>query len=57
MHGGAKGSGGPRRDRNGNFKHGLWTRESVATRKVIRAEIAGTRALLRSSRGGGYPVE
>ncbi len=26
MHGGAKGSGGPRGERNGNFKSGLWTR-------------------------------
>jgi hypothetical protein len=25
MHGGAKGSGGPRGNRNGNFKHGLFT--------------------------------
>jgi hypothetical protein len=24
MHGGAKGSGGPRGSRNGNFKHGFW---------------------------------
>ncbi len=52
MHGGAKGSGGPRGDRNGNFKHGLWTRDSVATRRAIRAEIAEIRALLRSAKGG-----
>ena len=32
MHGGAKGSGGPFGKRNGNFKHGLWTRENVAAR-------------------------
>jgi hypothetical protein len=25
MHGGAKGSGGPRGKRNGNFKHGLYS--------------------------------
>jgi NADH dehydrogenase FAD-containing subunit len=29
MHGGARGSGGPQGDRNGNFKHGVWTRENV----------------------------
>jgi len=33
MHGGASGSGGPRGDRNGNFKHGIWTYESVVLRK------------------------
>src|ERR1700757_219118 len=39
MHGGAKGSGGPRGDRNGNFKEGLWTRESVDQRKAMRARV------------------
>jgi hypothetical protein len=34
MHGGAKGSGGPRGNRNGNFKHGLWTRESLEMRNT-----------------------
>jgi hypothetical protein len=51
MHGGAKGSGGPRGDRNGNFKHGLWTRDSVAARRAIRAEMAEIRALLRAGQG------
>jgi hypothetical protein len=51
MHGGAKGSGGPRGDRNGNFKHGLWTRESVAARRAVRAEMAEIRTLLRAVRG------
>jgi hypothetical protein len=50
MHGGAKGSGGPRGDRNGNFKHGLWTRKSVAERRAVRAEMGEIRALLRSAR-------
>jgi len=35
MHGGAKGSGGPRGERNGNFRHGLWTQESVALRRAV----------------------
>ena len=34
MHGGAKGSGGPRGNRNGNFKHGLFTGEAKAIRRV-----------------------
>jgi hypothetical protein len=49
MHGGAKGSGGPRGDRNGNFRHGLWTRESLETRKTARAKVREIRALLRSN--------
>jgi hypothetical protein len=54
MHGGAKGSGGPRGDRNGNFKHGLWTRESLEMRKTTRARVREIRAFLRTgNRGGG----
>src|SRR6516225_5732531 len=47
MHGGAKGSGGPRGDRNGNFKHGLWTRESLEMRKAARAKVREIRAFLK----------
>lgn len=50
MHGGAKGSGGPRGDRNGNFKHGLWTRENVATRQIMRESVREIRALLAASK-------
>ena len=50
MHGGAKGSGGPRGDRNGNFKRGLWTRESLEMRKTTRAKVREIRAFLK----GGY---
>jgi hypothetical protein len=54
MHGGAKGSGGPRGDRNGNFKHGLWTRESLKMRKAARAKVREIRAFLRAdNRSGG----
>ena len=49
MHGGAKGSGGPRGDRNGKFKHGLWTRENVATRGTMQARIREIRALLQKT--------
>jgi glucans biosynthesis protein len=52
MHGGAKGSGGPRGDRNGNFKHGLWTSESAAARRALRAEVGEIKALLRAAKGG-----
>jgi hypothetical protein len=53
MHGGAKGSGGPRGDRNGNFKQGLWTRESVAARRAVRAQMREIKVLLRVA--GGKP--
>jgi hypothetical protein len=39
MHGGAKGSGGPLGNRNGNFKHGRFTRESKMVRRVVRAKV------------------
>jgi hypothetical protein len=51
MHGGAKGSGGPRGDRNGNFKHGLWTCVSVEMRETMRAKVRQIRTLLRSNNG------
>jgi hypothetical protein len=54
MHGGAKGSGGPRGDRNGNFKHGLWTGESLEIRRTTREKVREVRAFLRAAnRGGG----
>jgi hypothetical protein len=49
MHGGARGSGGPQGDRNGNFKHGVWTRESADLRRAMRAQIREIRALLRTT--------
>jgi hypothetical protein len=48
MHGGAKGSGGPRGDRNGNFKYGLWSRESLEMRRRTRAKVREVRAFLRA---------
>jgi hypothetical protein len=52
MHGGARGA--PRGDRNGNFRHGLWTRESVEMRKAARAKVREIKAFLRTgNRGGG----
>jgi hypothetical protein len=49
MHGGAKGSGGPLGDRNGNFKHGIYTREAKGTRRVMRATIREIRALVQAA--------
>ncbi len=36
MHGGADGSGAPSGSRNGNYKHGRYTAEMVATRQWLR---------------------
>jgi hypothetical protein len=52
MHGGAKGSGGPHGDRNGNFKRGLWTRESLEMRKTTRAKVREIRAFLKGGTRG-----
>ena len=49
MHGGAKGSGGPQGDRNGNFKHGAYTREAKTTRRVMRATVREIRALVQAT--------
>jgi hypothetical protein len=48
MHGGAKGSGGPRGDRNGNFKQGLCTHENLATLRAVRAKVREIRGLLQA---------
>jgi ribosomal protein L32 len=48
MHGGAKGSGGPRSDRVGNFKHGLSTRENVELRRTMGAKAQEIRGLFRA---------
>jgi glucans biosynthesis protein len=49
MHGGAKGSGGPLGDRNGNFKHGVYTREAKTTRRDMRATVREIRALVQAA--------
>jgi hypothetical protein len=36
MHGGADGSGAPTGARNGNFRHGRYTKEVAATRRWLR---------------------
>jgi hypothetical protein len=37
MHGGAYGSGAPKGERNGNYRHGFYTAEAVAERRALRA--------------------
>jgi len=52
MHGGAKGSGGPRGRRNGNYKHGRYTAEAKQRRlqlsQWIRDQSRQTRALIKT---------
>jgi len=36
MHGGAAGSGAPKGERNGNWRHGRFTCEAVAERRAAR---------------------
>jgi hypothetical protein len=49
MHGGAKGSGGPEGDCNGNFKHGLHTREAKAIRRAMREKVREIKALIQAA--------
>jgi hypothetical protein len=35
MHGGANGSGAPEGSKNGNYKHGRYTKEVAATRRWL----------------------
>jgi hypothetical protein len=50
MHGGAQGSGGPKGARNGNYKHGRYTAEMIATRRWLRETTREVRALTRTLR-------
>jgi hypothetical protein len=36
MHGGADGSGAPKGEKNGNYKHGRYTEEVAAARRWLR---------------------
>jgi len=57
MHGGARGSGGPRGKRNGNFKHGLWTAESIGERRAIGARfVRSGRCFERQAGADDVPV-
>ena len=50
MHGGAKGSGGPRGKRNGNFKHGLSTHKAKAIRSFMRAKVRELKGLIEAAK-------
>jgi hypothetical protein len=49
MHGGAKGSGGPRGNHNGNFRHGLYTHEAKTHRRVMRDNVREIKALVQAA--------
>jgi hypothetical protein len=49
LHGGAEGSGAPRGNRNGSYRHGLYTREAIAERKMMRALIRSFREDARAA--------
>ncbi|WP_315899693.1 HGGxSTG domain-containing protein [Qipengyuania gaetbuli] len=46
MHGGAKGSGAPKGNRNA-LKHGLYTREALEVRKMLSELMRASRKTLR----------
>ena len=48
LHGGAEGSGAPRGERNGSYRHGLYTREAMAERKAMRDLIRCIRKTARA---------
>jgi hypothetical protein len=50
MHGGADGSGAPRGDKNGNYKHGRYTEEVAAARRWLRE---ATHMLRKLNQGAG----
>ena len=41
MHGGAFGSGAPAGERNGNYRHGMYTADAIAERKAVRDWVRG----------------
>jgi glucans biosynthesis protein len=46
MHGGAAGSGAPRRNKNA-LKHGRYTREAIEERRQLRALLRQSRSLIQ----------
>jgi hypothetical protein len=44
MHGGAKGSGAPSGERNGNYRHGRFTSEAIRERRMLREWIKTARS-------------
>jgi glucans biosynthesis protein len=50
MHGGAKGSGAPRGNRNA-LKHGVFTKDAIERRAFLRKQIREAQKLLKELRG------
>jgi hypothetical protein len=50
MHGGAAGSGAPKGERNGNWRHGRFTCEAIAERRVARGLLHSARDTLAAAR-------
>ena len=46
IHGGAKGSGAPKGERNGSYRHGLRTAEAMAFSRECQAVLHEARAML-----------
>jgi hypothetical protein len=46
-HGGAPGSGGPRGELNGNYRHGFFTKEVIEERRQLRALLKRSRETIR----------
>ncbi len=51
MHGGAAGSGAPKGERNGNWRHGRFTCEAIAERHAARDLLRSARDLLAALGG------
>lgn len=47
MHGGAAGSGAPEGERNGAYRHGMFTKDMIEERRAIRHLLAAARAGLK----------
>ncbi len=50
LHGGAKGSGAPAGERNGNFKHGLFTAAAMRKRERMRSLLRAMRPSMQEGR-------
>jgi hypothetical protein len=46
MHGGAKGSGAPKGEANGNYQHGSFTCEAIQERRLIQKVIRQAKSML-----------
>jgi glucans biosynthesis protein len=51
MHGGASGSGAPKGERNGNWRHGRFTCEAIAERQAARGVLRSARDMLTALAG------